>query len=266
MPPETITLDIEAIRDSVSRLAADSYQYKDIHYFESLGSTNDWLSANGKPGDICIAEEQTAGKGRRGNLWLSPHSENIYFSIKYHLQPNTSHQSLLGLVVSIAIAEGLAESGISGHGIKWPNDIYFFRKKVGGVLIETNNQSSAFIIGVGLNYNLPEQTEKKIDQDVTSIQKIMRGNVPSRELLMVNLLNALSKYLYEFTHIDFQSFKRDWNRWDILRDEIVSFEQNGELINGVVTDLDEYGRLGILNTSKQLRFYSSADIRLNKLK
>ncbi len=266
MQTKTKSLDVDLIRDSILKDQTEGFQYKQLHYFECIDSTNDWLLSHGSPGDICIAEEQTAGKGRRGNQWLSPNSENVYFSVCFELNKNVSHQSLLGLVVSIAIAEALSDFGITGHGIKWPNDIYIFRKKVGGVLIETRNQTNTFIIGVGLNYKLPENVEKQIDQDVTSISESINSlqNKYNRLNLFITLFKSLSQFLSQFAEMDFHEFKRNWDRWDILKGELISFNQAGSKVTGTVCDIDEHGRIGIRHPNDEVKFYSSADIRLNK--
>ena len=115
-------------------IAASALLGGKIHHFKNLDSTNTWLQKNGQCGDVCISDEQTAGRGRRGNQWLSPATGNIYFSIKWCFDSpiqQIEHFSLLGLSVGIAVAEALADIGLQNHGVKWPNDIYWQQKKWG---------------------------------------------------------------------------------------------------------------------------------------
>lgn len=264
MQTEVSNLNIEAIRKAVSEFSDDHYLLSEIHYFEEVKSTNDWLMMNGSPNEVCISEMQIAGKGRRGNKWISPRIGNIYFSICYETEGVIPYQSLMGLVISIAIAEALEKFGCSGHGIKWPNDIYWQNKKLGGILIETNTQSNNFIIGVGLNFNLSGEISDHIDQESTSITQSMNDTNVSREKLMVLLFSSIAKYLKGFSTLNLQDFRKQWLQWDILDQKRVSFNQDGQHVSGVVEGIDEAGRLGIRTRNNGLEYFSSADIHLDK--
>jgi BirA family biotin operon repressor/biotin-[acetyl-CoA-carboxylase] ligase len=234
-----------------------------IHYFKSLNSTNSWLIENGKCGDICISEIQTTGRGRRGNKWQSPQG-NIYFSLCWCFDEIVEHQSLLGLITGIAIAEALSDIGLTAHGLKWPNDIFWQQKKLGGILLETVAQSDKVIIGIGLNVSLPSEIEKEIDQPVTSIQEALKATGDSRlskEVLLVHLIKRLQSRLAEFKTLNFDDFIKSWKKWDILQGKQVSFYFKNAIITGEVVDIDQHGRIGILKQSGEVCFYSSADIK-----
>ncbi|GAA0421117.1 bifunctional biotin--[acetyl-CoA-carboxylase] ligase/biotin operon repressor BirA [Cocleimonas flava] len=235
-----------------------------IHYLEEVASTNTWLKENGQCGDVCLSEKQFNGRGRRGNNWVSPDNGNIYLSFCFCLTENTQHRSLLGLVTGIAIAEALKDIGLKDHGVKWPNDIYWQGKKMGGILIETSNYSDQFIIGIGLNISLTGIEADNINQGITSVNDAMVGDEFSRDELLIRIIHRLSIHLDGFASMDFQSFKHLWREWDILRGESVNFQHQGEVISGTVNDIDKHGRLSILHTSGETQFYSSADIRLDK--
>ncbi|MEE9444824.1 MAG: biotin--[acetyl-CoA-carboxylase] ligase [Cocleimonas sp.] len=242
-----------------------------IYHFESVESTNRWLQENGRCGDICISDQQTAGRGRRGNQWVSPPTGNIYFScIQCFDAPSTlPHFSLLGLVVGVAIAEALNDIGLKGHGVKWPNDIFWQQKKLGGILIERVNQSDKVVIGIGLNVYMPEQESSKIDQKICSLNQALRVDTnekkqASRTQLLIAMIKHLDKHLSQFESLSFKSFLKDWKRWDILKDQSVSFMHQNKEIFGTVTTLDKDGQIGVLNNMAELKFYSSADIKLRK--
>ena len=235
-----------------------------IHYLEEVTSTNSWLQENGQCGDVCVSEKQISGRGRRGNSWVSPDNGNIYLSFCYCLPDGTQHQSLLGLIAGIAVAEALKDIGLKGHSVKWPNDIYWQRKKMGGVLIETSNHSNKFIIGIGLNISLTGIEEDNINQHITSVKDAMLDEVFSRDELLIRIIHRLSSHLKDFDTMDFQHFKDSWEEWDILHGESVNFAHQGIVVSGKVADIDRHGRLGILNTSGETQFYTSADIRIDK--
>lgn len=237
---------------------------RNIYFLDEVDSTNSWLQQNGQCGDICISEKQTNGRGRQGNNWVSPANGNIYLSFCYCLSKDIQHWSLLGLVAGIAIVEALEDIGLKGHGIKWPNDIYWQRKKLGGVLIETSNQSEKLIIGIGLNMFLPDLKDDEINQQITSVKDAISGSHFSRNELLIKLIDRLSNHLENFENMDFLKFRQQWGKWEILHGERINFQHQGGVVSGKVADIDMHGRLGILDSVGKTRFYSSAVIKLDK--
>lgn len=256
MPSTSKPLDIESIKTSTN--------CEHIHYFESLNSTNSWLLEHGQCGDICISDQQSAGRGRRGNVWVSPNGGNIYLSQCWCFDSKIKHWSLLGLVTGIAIAEALEDIGLKKHGIKWPNDIFYQQQKLGGILLETTDQSGKVIIGIGINVELSANLTKEIGQPVTSINEVLKDKFVSRESVIIALINRIEERLSQFSTLDFEQFLDSWKLWDILQDKQVSFDHQGITVVGKVIKLDEHGRLGILKNSGVLSYYSSADIKLAK--
>ena len=248
-------LDIDSINASVD--------CREIHYFESLDSTNSWLLAHGECGEICISEKQTTGRGRRGNSWVSPQG-NICFSLCWCFDEIAEHWSLLGLVTGIAIAEALADVGLINHGVKWPNDIFWQQKKMGGILLESIGESGRVVIGIGLNINLPNESEKVIGQPIVNLNEALDNKKLSRNQLVSSLIMRLQENLRGFKRLNFDQFKKSWQTWDILQGEHVSFNHQGSNVSGEVVDIDKHGRLGILKPSGERCFYSSADIKLTK--
>ena len=220
---------------------------RSISYFESIDSTNNYLLEHGKCGDICISEEQIKGKGRRGNQWVSPQTGNIYYSQYWCFDSITKHWPLLGLIAGIAIAEALQDIGLKGHGVKWPNDIYWQGKKLGGILLEAPDQSGKVVIGIGLNINMSSIAESEIAQPFISLNNsniVMKTF--SRDKLVIALIKRLQDKLENFTQFSIDPFREEWKAWDILRGEIVSFQHQGKTVIGEVQDIDENGRLGVL--------------------
>ena len=131
---------------------------------KTLASTNDYLSELCKQGKAeefytVIAEDQTDGKGQRGNSWESEPGKNLTFSIAlYPTAIEANKQFHLSMLASIAIIDTLTDY-TDGFSIKWPNDIYWHDKKICGILIENELEGqylSQSIIGIGLNINQTE--------------------------------------------------------------------------------------------------------------
>lgn len=135
-----------------------------VEELKKVSSTNDYLANLCKQGKTeefytVIAEEQTEGKGQRGNSWESEPGKNLTFStVLYPTTLEANRQFYLSMLVAVSIIDVLTDY-TEGFSIKWPNDIYWNDKKIGGILIENElegkylNQS---IIGIGLNINQNE--------------------------------------------------------------------------------------------------------------
>lgn len=248
-------LDVEAIKKAVPSCS--------FYYFDQIDSTNSWLLDNGSCGDICLSETQNKGRGRRGNHWLSPNTGNIYLSLCWCFNEIPKHWTLLGLVVGIAIAEALADIGLENHGIKWPNDIFWKQKKLGGILIETKDQSGKVIIGIGINKMMPSEYIKKIGQAATSLDEALPTSI-SREKIITEIVLNLQKHLQKFLTLNLDHFFILWQKWDVLFEEIVSFHYQGREIIGKVVEIDQQGRLGVLENSGRINYFSSIDIKVRR--
>jgi len=259
-------LHAERIITAIQRFSRDNlnspYNSK-IKCFKTIDSTNAWLLENGNDRDFCLSESQSKGRGRRDNQWISPYSGNIYLSFCCYFDNSVEHRSLLSLVIGIAIAEALEEIGLSGHGLKWPNDIFWQDKKLGGILIQTAENYEKFIIGVGLNVSLPEESRLKINQAATSLEDAFRGKAFDRETLVIRLIERLLLHAEIFPKLSFSAFKQSWLRWDILHNREVSFMHQDQQIIGTVDGIDMHGRIGILLESG-IEYFSAADIKLKK--
>jgi BirA family biotin operon repressor/biotin-[acetyl-CoA-carboxylase] ligase len=122
-----------------------------VEAYPQIGSTNDRAMELASAADgtvaVVIAEEQTAGRGRRGARWLSPPGSGLWMSVVLPVPRPAPHASLLvGLAVAEAIEAVAAEVRI---GIKWPNDLMIRGGKVGGILCESSG--AAVVAGIGIN-------------------------------------------------------------------------------------------------------------------
>jgi BirA family transcriptional regulator, biotin operon repressor / biotin---[acetyl-CoA-carboxylase] ligase len=119
---------------------------------ESAASTNDelrTLAENGAPdGLVLVAQEQTAGRGRRGAAWFAPTGESLAFSILVRPTESKALWPRLALATGLAVAEA-AETFGAPAGIKWPNDVWIGRRKVAGILVEAGRDF--VIVGIGIN-------------------------------------------------------------------------------------------------------------------
>ncbi len=259
-------LNAERISAAIQQFSKQNLQSpytSKISCFETIDSTNTWLLKNGKHGDFCLSETQTAGRGRRENQWVSPQSGNIYLSFCCYFDSNIQQRSLLGLIAGIAVAEALQDIGLTGHGLKWPNDIFWKDKKLGGILIQTAENYEKFVIGIGLNVSLPKESRVKITQQAVSLEEALQAKAFDRETVVIKLLQRLLLHAEMFADLSFQAFTQSWQRWDILHHREVGFQHQNQEITGRVDGIDEHGRIGILLESG-IEYFSAADIKLKK--
>ncbi len=156
-----------------------------IHYIEQTTSTNDDArDAKFAHGDVICAERQTAGRGQRGNRWISGAGDNLTFSVV--LEPTflrVAEQFRLSEVVALALVDTLAEYNIEAK-IKWTNDIYVGDRKIVGVLIENKISGATLsrtIVGVGVNVN-QAQFDSSLPNPI-SIFQITGQRLDKREVL-----------------------------------------------------------------------------------
>ena len=130
----------------------------EIFYYESIDSTNTKakeLAEEGYPsGVLVVANQQTAGKGRRGRVWISPKGTDIYMTLVMKPDIHPNHASMLTLVAALALAKGIRRETGEEVQIKWPNDIVLNGKKICGILTEMSVQFDCInhiVIGIGIN-------------------------------------------------------------------------------------------------------------------
>ena len=173
-----------------------------ILFFQSTGSTNDvalTLAASGDhEGAVIVADEQTAGRGRRGHVWFSPAQSGLYVSVvvspaRARTEPARAI-SLLTLATGVALAEGIeAFSGLRAT-LKWPNDVFIARRKLAGILAEasgTRPVGEAVVVGYGINVRSTAYPPELGDR-ATSLEAELGRHV-DRDQIFVETLAALGR-------------------------------------------------------------------------
>ena len=153
-------------------------------------STNDYLAnlcreSKAKEFYTVMAESQTKGKGQRGNSWESESGKNLTFStVLYPTALEASKQFILSMLAALSCHEALSNY-TDGFSIKWPNDIYWKDKKIGGILIENGLEGKYItqcIIGIGLNIN--QEAFYSDAPNPVSLKQIIGAEVNLQEVLM----------------------------------------------------------------------------------
>ena len=168
----------------------------------------------------------------------------------------------LSLVVGVAVVEALADCGVSGVGLKWPNDVLADGRKLAGILVELGGEFLGpchAVIGIGINLRLPPQTRARIDQPVIDVASLHGGNIPSRNRLAARLIARLTEALDNFETHGFAAFTDAYARSDLLRGHNVRVHAAGAAREGIAAGVDERGAL-IVRHGKVATHYDSAEI------
>ncbi len=233
----------------------------ECHFFDSIESTNLFLSNRPFTNKVqlCLAREQTQGKGQYGRQWESQKDSSILFSIQRNF-PQECDLNGLSLVVGLAIVKVLEkECLVEGFKIKWPNDIYFEGKKLAGVLLENQIQSKnqSVVIGVGINYALDQSMTFEIPW--TDLAKITK-KLPDIKLLTAEIINNILVMSEHFSAFGFNDIQSDWKRYDMLQGKKVKCTDLKDSFEGKVVGVTSQGALKIYTKNGVKELYSSRHI------
>lgn len=240
-----------------------------IHHFTKLGSTNDHLKemTDAPEGACVVADEQTAGRGRRSRSWHSSPGDGLYLSVLLRPRPDSSAKiPLISLMAAIAVAETLVERGVAGVDIKWPNDVMVNERKISGILAEAasaGSNPSRIILGIGVNLN-HKSFPPELSRTSTSIA-IETGDRVVVDEFRDQLLEKIRRW--------YEVWKRDdeliINRWQQLstyaRDQRVVVTLDDEQIAGVTAGLNEAGALRLITDDGEMKTILAGEVmRLRK--
>jgi len=253
---------IEAFLNESAKLLISSLEMHD-----QIDSTNRYLAEraqqNAATGSICFAEQQTAGKGRRGRQWVSPFGSNIYLSLLWRFQQGYAGTAGLSLAIGVAVIKALNQLGVDSVGLKWPNDIYHQGKKLGGILIEVSGEADGpchAIIGIGLNLFLPESQAAGINQQWTDLSKITGGIFIDRNRLAAYLLNHSLTVLAEFETAGIQAYLDEWRSYDCVKGQPAHLFIGAQTITGIIAGIDDNGLLLIEHADGKVQAFASGEI------
>jgi BirA family biotin operon repressor/biotin-[acetyl-CoA-carboxylase] ligase len=238
-----------------------------LHIADVINSTNSYLVEEAQQqaasGTVCLAEYQLAGKGRRGRQWVSPYGHNIYLSILWRFQQGPAAISGLSLAMGVAVVRALKQANVGQVGLKWPNDIYFEGKKLGGILVEVSGETEgpcSAVVGLGLNCYLPETETTNIHQPWTDLHSINAGQRISRNYLVALLLNQLLPVLAEFERNTLDTYIDEWRSYDCLKNKTAVLHSGTLQITGQVLGVDNNGMLLMQLADGKTQVFASGEV------
>jgi BirA family biotin operon repressor/biotin-[acetyl-CoA-carboxylase] ligase len=280
LPQSVELLDERAIRSAVSAERSPWLRSLDVRF--DVDSTNTRLLALGAPplgsADVILSELQHAGRGRRGRHWVAPFGGSIALSMSWSLTTGALANPALSLCVGVAVVRALQRAGARGIGLKWPNDIWFADRKLGGVLVEVRSEPggpSQVVIGVGVNVNLsarmrsqiegsggvtptptPSPTPTPTPTPAPAAVADACSAPPSRNFIAGAIIDALLSMLADFERDGFRGFREAWTELDALRDRPAEVLSGDAVIRGIARGVDAHGALRLEHDGRVQKFVS----------
>jgi BirA family biotin operon repressor/biotin-[acetyl-CoA-carboxylase] ligase len=259
-------LDVDSIREAMSTEARQLLRVLEVH--DELDSTNSHLmrleAAQRSAGRVCLAECQTAGRGRIGRAWQSPFGGNVCLSMLWQFR-DQSMIAGLSLAVGVAVARALRRIGVSGAGLKWPNDILWSGRKLGGILLEVSGEANDVynvVIGVGINGSLAGQQTALIDQPWIDLREVMGLAAVPRNQLVASLLDELFRVLNGYESGGLARHIDEWRSYHCQHGQSVCLSQGDQAIAGVIAGVTDDGMLLLDTENGGRRTFASGDLRL----
>ena len=224
-----------------------------LRRYQTINSTNDaardWAENGAPHGAVVIANQQTAGRGRRGRDWISPPDCGLLFSMIVRDIETVAHATL---GAAVAMAHAIEEICQVSAQVKWPNDILLHNQKIGGILCEShikNARVDFLIIGIGINVlHAREQLPERPIFPASSLRLEC-----DRELDLRTVENACLKHLAstcaQLQSGDWESVRAAWGKRCYGRGEVVQIVQENEKFYGVLRGIDASGALLVMTTN-----------------
>lgn len=243
-----------------------------IEVLLTIDSTNRHVAehAANAPGTahVCVAEVQHAGRGRRGRSWVAPFGCGICMSMGWQFIEAPPTFSALSLAVGVAAVSAFRRLEVEGVGLKWPNDLIWQQRKLGGILIEMRGESAGpaqVVIGLGINVRMPGAVRLLLAEQqaalISDVHEIMRERTPTRNALVAVLAEEIAKMLQTFSERGFEPFLAEWRRLDTLADASVRVISGTETTFGRSRGVDLDGTL-LVDVDGQLRRFVSGEVSL----
>ena len=213
-------------------------------------------TAGAPHGTLVLAEEQTAGRGRRGRSFFSPPGENLYFTIVLR----GSSESLRGLplAVPLAVCRGIASEGVEAR-IKWPNDIWVAGRKTCGMLIdaEVAGPSAIAFPGIGINVNGDPTANPELRDTATSLAREL-GRPVTRELLLARICDELEGAMA----LPAKALAEAYREVSMILGRAVTVMGGGATFAALATGIEDDGGLRVRLDEGSERVLNAAEVSL----
>lgn len=230
-----------------------------VYRFEEIDSTNIFLKNKKdlKEYDTAIAKVQNAGRGRRGNVWISQEGAALFsFAVKHEKEIPMEEYLKLPLVTGFALMKVLEEEESAGFMFKWTNDIYLNDKKISGILIEKIDDF--FIIGIGINMNNCEFGD--LNSRASSIYK-ETGKYLEIEETIFKVIENFEKSFQKFKNGGWKEMLSEINSKNYLFGKNVNIHIGENISQGICREINEDGTLKV-EVENEVKNFSVGEVHI----
>ena len=220
------------------------HSYHVLH-FSSVSSTQEIARSIGKAGFVIVSDEQKSAYGRMGRAWYAPYG-GLWITIILNQNRCIAGDNLITMAASVAVCKALNATNISA-GIKWPNDIFLYGKKLGGIIAE--KLQALILLGIGIN------TKNPVPEELHDVA-ISAGMVNNEELLYA-ILEQLD-YVLSF---DSKKLLALWKDYSITLNREVCISDTDAEVCGFAADIDEDGALVLYTKEGERKKIYTGDLR-----
>jgi BirA family biotin operon repressor/biotin-[acetyl-CoA-carboxylase] ligase len=224
-----------------------------LEIFTEIDSTNRYLmeqppSETGKL-RTCVAEWQSAGRGRLERRWISPLGSGICLSTAWAFAGIPRGFSAMSLAAGAAVANAIRKSCGVVTQLKWPNDIVWDARKLGGVLVESRIESQGrcvIVIGVGLNVAVPARILEGVSDwrsGAVDLQTAANSVAPMRNFLVASIAAELGAMFCDYEQDADAAWLARWRELDYLRGKDISIDAGSVSFFGIAAGIDSDGAL-----------------------
>jgi BirA family biotin operon repressor/biotin-[acetyl-CoA-carboxylase] ligase len=220
---------------------------------------------------LCVAEIQNAGRGRRGRRWTAPFGSGICMSLGWMFAEPPPTFSALSLAVGVAVVTALRSLGATDIGLKWPNDLVWKGRKLGGILIEMRGESEGparVVIGIGINVRMPAAVRLQLAEQqaavISDLHEIMRDHTPNRNAIVAAVASRLVDVLRQFATEGFAPFHATWRTLDTLADAPIKVINGAQTALGFARGVDVDGTL-LVDVDGEVRRFASGEVSVRRV-
>lgn len=238
----------------------------ELYVYDSIDSTNDEgkrrAIAGSVNGTLIVANEQTAGKGRRGRAFFSPSDTGVYLSILLKLGLDFSQSVFITTAVSVAVCRAIEKVCKIQCEIKWVNDVYVQGKKVCGILTEAvsdfeTGTIDSIIVGIGVNVKTNDFPEDIKQRAASLLKQDYKTGI--RNELVAEIYQQVMNVCADLQE---KTFMKEYKERSIVIGKNIRYTSNNEWKNAVVLDIDEAGGLVIQSEAEGRKTLNSGEITI----
>ncbi len=243
-------LEADALRRALHRRTA--VPLFEVEVLTEIDSTNRRLVARRPPpgaANVCIAEYQRAGRGRRGRAWQTPLAGGLCLSVGWQFKDMPPELTALTLAVGVIVRRALERTAELQVQLKWPNDLVWDERKLGGILLELAAEAQGgchVVAGVGLNVSMPPEVLPTIcdwPRGAVDLVTALGREPPARTTLAVEVVAGVVELFAAYATAGFAPYRDAWRAADFLKGRRVTLDSAGGSVTGTALGIESDGAL-----------------------